>query len=71
MGLGLSWIMTFSNSQAFAIGAVLAWLWTKVHARTASAYSVAVASGLIAGESLIKAVIAMTATAAGLWAQFR
>jgi len=67
MGLGLSWVLTFSNCQAFAVGAVIAWLWGRVHARTASAYTVPLASGLIAGESLIKAVIAMTATAVGLW----
>jgi uncharacterized oligopeptide transporter (OPT) family protein len=71
MGLGLSWVMTFSNCQAFAIGAVIAWLWARVHARTGTAYTVPLASGLIAGESLIKAIIAMTATAVGLWAQFR
>jgi len=68
MGLGLAWIMTFSNSQAFAAGAVLVWLWGRLHARTADAYSVPLASGLIAGESLIKALIAMAATAVGLWA---
>jgi len=43
-------------------------LWTKLHARSAEGYSVALASGFIAGESLIKAVIAMTATAIGLLA---
>ena len=68
MGLGLSWVMVYSNCQAFAIGAVISWLWTKVHARTAEAYNVPLASGFIAGESLIKAVIAMVATAVGLWA---
>ena len=68
MGLGLSWVMVFSNCQAFAIGAIIVWLWTKLHARSAEGYSVAVASGFIAGESLIKAVIAMTATAIGLLA---
>jgi OPT family oligopeptide transporter len=68
MGLGLSWVMVYSNCQAFAIGAVLSWLWTKAHARTAEAYNVPLASGFIAGESLIKAVIAMVATAVGLWA---
>ncbi len=67
MGLGLSWVLTFSNCQAFALGAVLSWIWTKVHARTAEAYNVPLASGLIAGESLMKALIAMTATAVGLW----
>ena len=68
MGLGLSWVMVYSNCQAFAIGAVIVWIWTKLHARTADGYSVALASGFIAGESLIKAVIAMTATAIGLLA---
>ena len=68
MGLGLSWIMVYSNSQAFAFGAVISWLWTRVHARTAGAYNVPLASGFVAGESLIKAIIAMTATAVGLWA---
>jgi uncharacterized oligopeptide transporter (OPT) family protein len=68
MGLGLSWIMVFSNCQAFAIGAIIVWLWTRLHARSAEGYSVALASGFIAGESLIKAIIAMTATAIGLLA---
>ncbi len=68
MGLGLSWVMVYSNCQAFAIGAIIVWIWTKLHARTADGYSVALASGFIAGESLIKALIAMTATAVGLWA---
>jgi uncharacterized oligopeptide transporter (OPT) family protein len=68
MGLGLAWIMTFSNCQAFALGAVLVWLWGRIHARTADAYSVPLASGMIAGESLVKALIAMAATAVGLWA---
>ena len=68
MGLGLSWVLTFDNCQAFALGAVIVWLWNRCHTRTADAYSVPLASGLIAGESLIKAVIAMAATAVGLWA---
>jgi len=45
MGLGLSWVMVYSNCQAFAIGAVIVWIWTKLHARTADGYSVALASG--------------------------
>jgi uncharacterized oligopeptide transporter (OPT) family protein len=68
MGLGLSWVMVFSNCQAFAIGAIIVWLWTKFHARSAGNYSVALASGFVAGESMIKAVIAMAATAIGLLA---
>jgi uncharacterized oligopeptide transporter (OPT) family protein len=67
MGLGLSWIMPFSNALAFGIGAVIAWIWTKL-ARSTSSYMVPVASGLIAGEGLVKAFIAMSATVLGLWA---
>ncbi|HUL54837.1 MAG TPA: OPT family oligopeptide transporter [Opitutaceae bacterium] len=68
MGLGLSWVMVYSNCQAFAAGAVISWVWTKVHPRSADAYNTPLAAGFIAGESLIKALIAMTATAIGLWA---
>jgi len=35
----------FSNCQAFAIGAIIVWLWTKLHARSAEGYSVALARG--------------------------
>lgn len=66
MGLGLAWVMTFSNCQSFAIGAVLVWLWTKARPKNAESYYVPVASGLIAGESLIKALIAIAATTLGL-----
>ena len=68
MGLGLSWVLVFSNCQAFAIGGAISWLWGKLHARTGETYCVPLAAGLIAGESVIKAIIAMTATAIGLWA---
>lgn len=66
MGLGLSWVIPFSSAAGFLVGAVIGWLWEVMHKRTALAFSVAIASGLIAGESLIKAIIAMTATAVGL-----
>ena len=63
MGLGLSWVIPFSSAFGFAIGAVIGWVWELMHRKSADKLSVAVASGLIAGESLVKAVIAMTATA--------
>lgn len=66
MGLGLAWVIPFSSAFGFFVGALIGWLWERFHARTAALYSIALASGLIAGESLIKAVIAMTATAVGL-----
>jgi len=66
MGLGLSWVIPFSSSVGFFAGAVIGWLWERMHRKSAEKYSVGLASGLIAGESLIKAIIAMTATAIGL-----
>jgi len=64
--LGLSWVVTFSNSYAFAIGAVIAWAWSLMNKKNAERYTIPVASGLVAGESLIKAILAMLATASGL-----
>ncbi len=66
MGLGLSWVIPFSSAFGFFLGAVIGWVWELIHRKSADGYAVALASGLIAGESLIKAFIAMTATALGL-----
>ena len=68
MGLGLSWVMVFENSLSFAIGAVLVAVWNKVHKKGSDLYYVPVASGLIAGESLIAAIIAIACTVVGLLA---
>jgi OPT family oligopeptide transporter len=68
MGLGLSWVVAFSNSLAFTIGALIAWAWSKMHKKSADNYTIPVASGLVAGESLIKAILAMLATASGIFA---
>jgi uncharacterized oligopeptide transporter (OPT) family protein len=69
MGLGLSWVMIFENSLSFAIGAVLVALWTKFHKKSSDLYYVPVASGLIAGESLVAALIAIACTLVGLLAR--
>jgi len=66
MGLGLGWVVFFSNALSFAIGAAIVALWGAVHRRSQETFSVPVASGLIAGESLMKAVLAMLATVIGL-----
>lgn len=66
MGLGLGWVVFFSNALAFTIGALIVQLWHAVAARNEETYSVPIASGLIAGESLIKALLAMLVTALGL-----
>ncbi len=65
-GLGLSWVVPFANSLAFTTGAVITWLWGKFNARSCEKFNVPLASGIVAGEGLIKAVIAMTATVIGL-----
>jgi uncharacterized oligopeptide transporter (OPT) family protein len=66
MGLGLGWVVFFSNALSFAIGAGVAWGWSVAHRRTQDAFNVPIASGLIAGESLMKALLAMLATGIGL-----
>jgi uncharacterized oligopeptide transporter (OPT) family protein len=65
-GLGLGWVVPFSVPLSFAIGARILVVWRRLSARTEQTYAVPVASGLIAGESVIKAVLAMLATAIGL-----
>jgi uncharacterized oligopeptide transporter (OPT) family protein len=66
MGLGLGWVVFFSNALSFTIGALIAWLWRIVHRRSQEAFYLPVASGLIAGESMLKAILAMLATLIGL-----
>lgn len=66
MGLGLGWVVTFSNCFAFVIGAVISLVWQKISASNHDSYNVPVASGLVGGESLMKALMAMTATVIGL-----
>ena len=59
MGLGLSWVVAFANSFAFFVGAVIAYVWQKMDKRHAELYVIPVASGAVAGESLMCAIIAM------------
>lgn len=66
MGLGLGFVVDFSNSLGFTLGAVIAWLWAKRSADHAGAFKVPLASGLVAGESLFAAILAILCAAAGL-----
>jgi len=59
MGLGLSWVMSFSNCFAFFVGAMIALIWTKLREKNAEIFVIPIASGAIAGESLMCAIIAM------------
>ena len=68
MGLGLGWIVFFSNALSFAIGAAIAFAWAKWKPANQSRYNIPIASGMVAGESLTKALLAMLATAIGLMA---
>jgi uncharacterized oligopeptide transporter (OPT) family protein len=68
MGLGLAWIMPFQNAFAFAIGSVLTSIWTRLHRKSADTFNIPVASGLVAGESLVAAIIAILCTIVGFMA---
>jgi len=68
MGLGLGWVVFFSNALAFTIGAFIAWGWAKFKPENQERYNIPLASGLVAGESLLKALLAMLATVLGLMA---
>jgi uncharacterized oligopeptide transporter (OPT) family protein len=66
MGLGLGWVVFFSNAVAFTIGAIIAWVWRLLAPKNQDRYNIPIASGLVAGESLMKAMLAMLATVMGL-----
>jgi putative OPT family oligopeptide transporter len=66
MGLGLGWIVYYSNALSFVIGAAFAFAWAKYKPENQSKYNIPIASGMVAGESLTKALLAMLATAIGL-----
>jgi uncharacterized oligopeptide transporter (OPT) family protein len=59
-------VVPFANALSFTIGAVVAWVWGMVDSKRCEKFNVPLASGLVAGESLIAAIIAMLATASGL-----
>jgi uncharacterized oligopeptide transporter (OPT) family protein len=65
-GLGLGWVVPFSVPLSFAIGATLAAIWGRLHASSHEHYRLPIASGLIAGESMVKAMLAILATAISL-----
>jgi uncharacterized oligopeptide transporter (OPT) family protein len=66
IGLGLGWVVFFSNAFSIVIGALIVALWGAIHRKSQESFYLPIASGLIAGESLLKAILAMLATALGL-----
>lgn len=66
MGLGLSWVVPFANCFSFFVGAMIAWVWSKISSKSAELFVIPIASGAIAGESLMCAFLAMYNAAAAL-----
>lgn len=64
---GLAWVLPFQNALSFFVGACIALAWFRLHRKSQENFNVPVASGLVAGESLMAAALAVTATIVGLW----
>ena len=56
-GVGLAFILPFSDSFAIFFGALLAWAFTTKWKELSDKYLVTVSSGIIAGESIMAVVI--------------
>lgn len=61
MGLGLALVIPAYNSISMFLGAVIAALYARANTRGAETYVIPVASGLIAGESLLGVAVALLA----------
>jgi OPT family oligopeptide transporter len=57
-GVGLGLLLPFSTSLSFVLGALVAWGYRRLDARTAERFVVPVSSGLIAGESILGVLVA-------------
>ncbi len=66
MGLGLAFIVPFANAFSFFIGAVIAEVWMRVAKKSAERFIVPLASGAVAGESIVAAGVAIYGAATGL-----
>jgi uncharacterized oligopeptide transporter (OPT) family protein len=68
MGLGLAWVVPFQNCLSFLIGALIVTGWKKLNKKNSETFAIPIASGLVAGESLIAAFIAIACTLVGFLA---
>ena len=68
MGLGLAWVVPFQNAFSFLVGAVIVFIWQKLNKNNSDTYAIPIASGLVAGESLVAAFIAIGCTLVGFLA---
>jgi len=62
-GVGLAFVINFSDSMAFLLGALIAWAYAKHSEKKAELYVVPVSSGIIAGESLMGIAVALLGAA--------
>jgi uncharacterized oligopeptide transporter (OPT) family protein len=67
MGLGLAWVVPFQNAFSFLIGGVILTVWQKWHRKNSDMFAIPIASGLVAGESLVAAFIAIACTLVAFW----
>jgi len=58
----------FQNCLSFLIGAVIVAVWRRWNRRNSDAFAIPIASGLVAGESLVAAFIAISCTLVGFLA---
>lgn len=63
MGLGLALVLPFSNSLSFGIGALLMVIWEKGHRKSALAFGLIVASGLLSGQAIAESFTMLTGEA--------
>jgi uncharacterized oligopeptide transporter (OPT) family protein len=68
MGLGLAWVVPFQNALSFLIGGLILTGWQKWNRRNSDTFAIPIASGLVAGESLVAAFIAIACTLVGFLA---
>jgi uncharacterized oligopeptide transporter (OPT) family protein len=59
-------VVPFQNCLSFLIGAVIVKIWQKWDRKNSDTYAIPIASGLVAGESLVAAFIAIACTLVGL-----
>lgn len=65
-GLGIAGVIPAFNSISMFLGALIAWLLMRAKPQTAEKYTVAVSSGLIAGESLMGVAIILALQGPGM-----
>ncbi len=61
MGLGLAFVIPFWNTLSIFVGALIAWILAKTAKELSLRYTISVASGMIAGESLMGVMMGLLA----------